>query len=60
MWHADGSMARNKVQSDSWEKSKNLGENLSSIDMISPQCGRRYEASGMEASKTMAEVAAES
>ena len=29
---------------------------LSSIDVISQQCGRRYEASGMEASETMEEA----
>ena len=44
-------------EADNWaNKAHKDGEKLSSIDVISPQCGWRYEASGMEASKTMAEA----
>ena len=37
------------LEADHWKKKKTLkgGGKLSSIDVVSPQCGKRYEGSGI-------------
>ena len=61
IWHANGSMTSFSVGTKykkNWTVSKDPAPmvELSLTDEMVPQYGRRYEASGMEAAKTMAEA----